>query len=145
MGSSGVNGDVFTGMQLGFQFPAECLVWGGFPGNLLIPRPGAEPAGGVGGSLEEEGKVWGNPEGGGVSIANQEQIHQQQQLRKTGWGWRCPTEMGPAGAGQGMGCTILAGGCGDGVRCTKLPVLEKKNSGKGRKIGIAACSADQCL
>lgn len=46
-------------MQLGFQFPAECLMGGGFPGNLLIPRPGVECARGVGAFLEEEGRCGG--------------------------------------------------------------------------------------
>lgn len=54
-----MNGVAFIGMQVGSEFPAECLMGGGFTGNLLIPRPGAERARVVGASLEEEGKMWG--------------------------------------------------------------------------------------
>lgn len=46
-------------------------------------------------------------------------------------------EMGSAGAGQGMGCPLLE-------QC-KTAWSGKKSSRKGRKIGIAGCSADQCL
>lgn len=34
-----------------------------------------------------------------------------------------------------MGCTLLAGGCGDGVSSAKLPVLWKKKKTVGREMG----------
>lgn len=108
-----MNGVVFIGMQLRSEFPAECLMGGGFPGNLLIPRPGAERARGVGAPLEEERRCRGILKVVVFPLLTKRKVTVSSSWEKTGWG---PTEMGSAGAGQGMGCTILAGGCGDRVR-----------------------------
>lgn len=87
---------------------------GGFPGNLLIPRPGAERAGGVGASLEEEGRCggilkvvmfplltkskftvsssWGKKDGAGGAPQRQGQLEQ-------GRGWDAPSLQVAVGMG----------------------------------------------
>ena len=77
--------------------------------------------------------MWGNPEGGSISIANQEQIYCQQQgehLKKKDGAGGAPMEMGSAVAGKVMGGTkcALASGCEDGdeMSSAKLPVLGNK-------------------
>lgn len=111
-----MNGDVFIGMWLGSEFPAESLMGGGFPGNLLIPRPGAERAPGVGASLEEQGRC-----GGILKVVVFPLLTKNKFTVSSSWETQdgaggAPRRWGQLEQGRGLGCTILAGGCGDGVR-----------------------------